>query len=224
MRKSTAALAALVLLGGLAALGAAGLWAAPRPEEPPAVTVPARLDGFLEFVGTEVKRGENVPATLVVTVKVDGEERMYRRLRVGDKVEAGQLLGRLDDELARADLAVRRTKLAAVEADIKTAEAMAAEFKQRSDNRQKLLKAKAIPEEEAREAKLAADRYALEARSKKAELEVGQAEFRRAEILLRYHDLRSRYKGVVKAVLRQPGEAVKAGETVIRIQPDGDTP
>ena len=36
---------------------------------------------------------------------------MFRRLKVGDRVEAGQLLARLDNRLARDELAIKEAKL-----------------------------------------------------------------------------------------------------------------
>ena len=44
------------------------------------VNIPARRDGQILVLGTEIKEGEKVPAQDVVKVTVDGKERRFRRL------------------------------------------------------------------------------------------------------------------------------------------------
>ena len=81
------------------------------------VDVPAQRDGILVLVGTEIKEGEKVPEGQRIAVRIDGQQRQYRRLRVGDKVVEGQLLARLDDRLARDELQIAEARIVAREAD-----------------------------------------------------------------------------------------------------------
>src|SRR5262249_30233736 len=80
--------------------------------------VPSQHDGILLMVGTEIKDGEKVPEDQVVSVKIGGETRKYRKLREGDAVEEGQLLGLVDDTLAREELAIKKAKLDAAKAEL----------------------------------------------------------------------------------------------------------
>src|SRR5947209_17969878 len=65
------------------------------------VEVPSQRDGVLLFIGTDIKGGDKVAPGRTVTVKVGGAVKKYRRLEVGDQVEGGQLLARVDDRLGR---------------------------------------------------------------------------------------------------------------------------
>ncbi len=48
----------------------------------------------------------------------------YRKLDIGDRVEAGQLLGIINPDLALADLAIKQSKVEGAEAERRTSEAM----------------------------------------------------------------------------------------------------
>ncbi len=89
------------------------------PKEAPddIVNIPAQRDGQVLMIGTEIKDGEIVPADDIITIKTDGKERRFRRLKVGDKVAEGQLIGLLDDRLARLEVQSRKAKVQAAEAD-----------------------------------------------------------------------------------------------------------
>src|SRR5205807_1604705 len=75
--------------------------------------VASAREGIVVFVGTEVKQGERVPAEEVVKVRTPEGDRQFRRLREGDAVEAGQFLARVDDRLARAEVAIRQQRVLA---------------------------------------------------------------------------------------------------------------
>jgi len=184
--------------------------------------VPSQRDGILLVVGTEIKDGEKVPEDQVVSVKVAGETRKYRRLREGDSLEEGQLLGLVDDTLARDELAIKKSKLdaskAALQASIKTRD----EAEQRYQTLVQLKAQAAISQEEFRAAKLTWDRSVYEVYSKEAEVKVAEQEAKQAETLLRMHEIRSPVRGTLKTLARHRGEAVRQYETVfvIRIPED----
>jgi RNA polymerase sigma factor (sigma-70 family) len=157
-----------------------------RPDPAAVFNVPSQREGVLLVVGREVKAGAKTPANLLVTVKVDGEVKRYRRLRVGDMVEEGQLLARVDDRLARLDLEVQESKLEAAKADVDAAV----------------------------QAKTAVEGV----KSKVAAVRQAQAGLKEAQIVLEMYEIRSPVRGVVKAILKSRGEAVKSLETVVQIQ------
>ena len=86
------------------------------------VGIPARVEGVIEFVGTEIKPGEKVPENRVITIHAANNVQKYRKLRVGDVIEKGQLLGQLDDRPARAELSIKLAKVAVSEADLLASE------------------------------------------------------------------------------------------------------
>ena len=94
-------------------------------------TVASRI--VLLFIGTDIKGGEEVAPGRTVTVKVGGAVKKYRRLEVGDTVEEGQLLARVDDRLARDALAIKQAAVEAAEAHRRNAAKTRDEAKKRFD-------------------------------------------------------------------------------------------
>src|SRR5262249_35895216 len=93
----------------------------PTEEDKERVEVASQRDGLVVVVGREIKDGGTVQPERVVTVKVGGVEKKFYRWKEGDKVEEGQLLLRLDDRLARDEVAIKLAKGMAAEADLKAA-------------------------------------------------------------------------------------------------------
>src|SRR5262245_52739921 len=142
--------------------------AAPAPEEPKPRTraaddgprsrdyilLPARREGVLAFVGREVKEGEKVPEREVRTIEMAGKSLRVVRLREGDQVRRGQLLGRVDDVLFRKEVQIKEVKVQAAEAELRASQATRDEAKYRYEQAQKLRERGVISEEELRGAKL----------------------------------------------------------------------
>ncbi len=64
----------------------------------------------MQFVGTEIKKGEKVPAERIIEVKLGAAKRQFRRLREGQAITEGQLLIQLDDRVARSDMTIKEAK------------------------------------------------------------------------------------------------------------------
>lgn len=185
--------------------------------------VASRKDGILRFVGTEIKEGEHVPADQLIEIQIGADKKKFRRLKEGDLVEKDQLLAMLDDELARAECAIKKGKIVQAKLDSSSAE------KTREEARQRLLTAERLfsqgrrmeSEEKVREAKLAYARYGIEAESKLEAIKLAELELEQAAINLKGHEIRSGVKGIIKTIYKQPSEAVKgapAYEPVFQIR------
>jgi RNA polymerase sigma factor (sigma-70 family) len=247
LKLGAAIVLALILCGGaggLAFYGAAKAGYAPRglsstsetaalgaqpalaeAAQPLAVTrtirVPSQVDGLLLGIFTEIMPDEKVAPRDVIVV---GKQK-YRRLREGDKVKAGQLLGRVNDTLAIDDVAISEAKVVAAEADLKASSAM----KEESKRRLALLEAlrnkggvKAVSDEDMGIAKVTVDRFALEEAARKASVTLSQGQLRQARTQLKMHEIRIPADGVIKTILFRKGEAVKRLETVLEILPSDD--
>lgn len=182
------------------------------------VEVPSQRDGILLLTGTEIQPGEKVPNNRMVKVRSGGQEITYRRWREGDRVEEGQLLARLDDRLARDEVAIKRTRLVASEAELIAALKTRDEAKARFERYQELAKRGALDPSELGAAKLTWERYEQEAVSRKAAVEVAGLELKQAQTLLEMYEIRSPLRGVIQAIYRKRGEAVRGLEPVFRIQ------
>jgi RNA polymerase sigma factor (sigma-70 family) len=179
--------------------------------------VPSQREGVLLVVGAEAKAGAKIPANLLVTVKGDGEVKKYRRLRVGDMVEEGQLLARVDDRLARLDLEVQKSKLEAAESDLSAASHASNAAERLFKRFDKLAGAAAVDERGVSAAKSTWEQAVEAARSKEAAVRQAQVAVKEAQIVLEMYEIRSPVRGVVKAILKSRGEAVKSLETVVQI-------
>jgi RNA polymerase sigma factor (sigma-70 family) len=180
------------------------------------VRIPSQREGVISFIGTEIKKGEKVPPERIVTVKVGGKELKYRRLKVGDRVEAGQLLGAVDDRLARAEMAIKEKKLEACKAELATSEKTRDEARERFNTQVRL--GAATNKEDLRAAKLTWEKYVSEVVSKQAAVTVAESELQASQVMIEMHEIRSRVNGVIKAIYNRPGEAVKSLEPVFLIQ------
>jgi multidrug efflux pump subunit AcrA (membrane-fusion protein) len=183
------------------------------------IKVPSAVSGVLVLVGTEIKDGEKVPPEDTVTVEVDRQKKTYRRLKVGETVEAEQLLARVDDRVARNEVAVKEARLQVSEADLRAAVKTKEEAKKRFDALTKALAARAVAQEDFDAAKLTWERYVEEEIARRAQVAQAQRELETAQVLLSMHEVRSPVRGVVRAMYKQRGEGVHALEAVVGIQP-----
>jgi RNA polymerase sigma factor (sigma-70 family) len=195
--------------------------AAPVPENRPAVVnLPAQRDGVLLFIGTEIKEGEQLLPDDIVSVKIDGAVKKFRRLKEGDRVEDGQLLARLNDRLARDDVEVQKARLEAAEAELRAVKKTTEEAATRFERVSRLKQQNLVAEEEIRAAKLTWERYVEEENAKAALVKQARRQVQSAETVVEMHEIRA-VRGTIKAILKQPREAVKSLETVFQIQTDG---
>jgi multidrug efflux pump subunit AcrA (membrane-fusion protein) len=177
-------------------------------------------DGTLAWFGTEVKVGEAVPPERRIAVDPELAAKRYRSLQVGDRVEAGQLVARLDDKPSRLEVFLAEAQLKKGEDDLRTATKIA----EVADRRvQAMVEAqKTVPlvrdvdRAEFEHSKLTAARYRAEEAACRAKIAVYQAQLEQARTLLAMVEIRSPFAGVVRELLKRPGEPVAAGEPVLR--------
>jgi multidrug resistance efflux pump len=179
-------------------------------------------EGIVLLVASDIKKDDKVRPERMVQYQVDGKPRSYKSLREGDTVKAGQLLMKLDDRLARNELRIAKAKLAVAQAEYAGASTTFREAKLRFETAQRLWEKSPplIAEEDYREKKLAQDKFAAEAEGRKAQIAVAEIQLANAEIIVDMHQVRSPVNGVVRSILKRPGEGVKALDPVIEIVPN----
>jgi RNA polymerase sigma factor (sigma-70 family) len=184
------------------------------------INVPSRVDGVLEVIGTDILEGENVPAGRLVTLKIGGEKKKYRRLRVGDAVEEGQLLALVDDQEARDELAIKQSRVESARADQQASLKTRDEAEQRYRTVERIYNgntARTISMEDLRGAKLTWDRYFQEEISKRAAVKEAELEVQAAQSRVRKHEVHSPVRGIITKIYKQRGEAVRAYEPVLQV-------
>lgn len=177
--------------------------------------VPTENPGALWQICTEVAPGERVnPADVFEHPMV--KDKKYRRLREGDTVVRGQLVALLDDQVARAKYNAAVTDLAASEEKLVAAQTVEQTAKQSFD----VFTASGSASSKVERLKAQQDWAAAikQIADAKGERDKNREAMNIAKVQLDKHELRSSINGVIKAIYRKPGEAVKEQEPVLQIQ------
>ncbi len=204
----------IVLIAAVAAAGGLGLASV--------LDLPAEEPGAVEVEPQRVETAEVRPTDATSTLRFAGPVRSARRARVGfsvagrlterpvvvgDRVRAGQRLGRLQsDELANA--------ASAAEAALGEARAVAEQAERERRRVERLAEARAATEEELERARAAAETAAAAVR--RAEANSEEARRRAGEAVLT-----APWAGTVTEVMANPGEYLAAGDRVVELSGDG---
>lgn len=137
-------------------------------------------------------------------------------VRPGDRVKAGQLLGRLQDEDVRAEVRLREAE-ASSDIEVRLAEARSAQAATKSERTAALVRRNAASHEEATLHRLEAAAAALEIEQARHRRRVAAIQLEHARAVLRTRELVSPHDGVVGAVLRRKGEAVGQRDPVFQV-------
>jgi len=177
------------------------------------------------FLGTPLRPGDKVPEKRIGSAKMDGKLIWYRKLRIGDAIEEGQILGRLEDRLSHLDADTKEAKVAAALTDQQAAEALCFEARERYGVQERLINSGRFCGglDDLRFAKMAYDRCNTDVRNKEQAVVVARLELKQARAVLDSYEIRSRVRGIIKAIHKHPGEAVRKLETVFVIElPEGE--
>lgn len=138
-------------------------------------------------------------------------------VKEGDEVKAGQVLAQLDDRLAAAEAKSKKAKVTSSEAKLGAARKTKEEAIKRADISKGLFNIKAIAYDQFRLDELTRDKYIAEEISAEQDVVSAKLEHEQSEIVLQYYEIRSDIPGVVKTIIKQPGEAVKNLDTLFQI-------
>ena len=146
------------------------------------VNIPSRHDGIIVFLGKAIQPGEVVSATNQFPVEIDGKTYKYRRLRLGDMVEKGEVIGLVDDALARSELKLKKAKLTSAEAEQQSSEKTRDESYQRwlTAKQLRASKVQAMSLEDVRGAELTYYRYVYDTKGKDEAIKVAKEELNQA--------------------------------------------
>ena len=198
-------------------LAAAGTWAfsgsqgpAPQQSASPASAVASPVlasDSLLDASGYVVARRRATVSSKIMgkLVEVPIEEGQY--------VEAGQILGRLDDTNARAALNQARARLAQSEANLKSAEVTLADLQSAYDRNEDLFEKGIISAQDVESSRSAYNARRMGVLVAQQAVAVEEAALNVARQNLEDTIVRAPYAGVVTVKAAEPGEIVSPSAT-----------
>ena len=146
---------------------------------------------------------------------------VLRALDVGDHVKEGQMLGVVNPALSVDELTVRQQKVEAASSDVLVAYHSKVEAERRLKGINDAIRKfdRSVSKDDQGVAEVTVRKYEQEEKQKKALVLVAQSELSAALTTLNMHIMRAKIDGVVRAIYKQPGEAVKEFvEPVLQIQ------
>ena len=180
----------------------------------PAVKDPRLQSPWVEVVKAQAAGSNSRTFTGIVEARVQsdlgfrvGGKVLERSVNVGERVQKGQILMRLDS----VDL---KLSFAAQQANVEAARAKYIQAKADETRSAALAKSGVVSRQEYDQARAALD-------SSKAQLEAAEAQARISNNSSEYSVLLADADGVIVRTLSEPGQVVAAGQTVIQLAHDG---
>src|SRR3954471_2402491 len=180
----------------------------------PVVKDPRLQSAVVEVFKAETAGSNGRTFTGVVEARVQsdlgfrvGGKILERSVNMGERVQKGQILMRLDSVDLKLSLAAQQANVEAARAKYTQSKADEARFAA-------LVKSGAVSRQEYDQARMALD-------SAKAQLEAAEAQARVSNNSSEYAVLAADADGVIVRTLSEPGQVVAAGQTVIQLAHDG---
>ncbi len=195
----------IVIVGVVAAvLSGCQEHAAPEPGIRPvrAITVERNAEGEPVSLTGQVRAQDQVSFSF----RLDGRL-VERRINVGDAVQPGQVIGRLDPQIQQNSLRQAQAALSAAQAQLTQ---VRNDFRRQQD----LLKNGWTTQ-----ARFDQAQQALQ--SAEAQVDSTRAQLRNAQEQLSYTELQADAAGTVTAIGAEPGEVVRAGQMIVQVARQG---
>src|SRR5688572_17588175 len=209
VKKYRVPLITIGLLAGVLTVVLMGGWSSK-----PAVKDPRLQSPRVEIFKAEAAGSNSRTFTGIVEARVQsdlgfrvGGKILERSVNVGERVQKGQILMRLDDVDLKLSFAAQQANVEAARAKYTQANADEARYSA-------LVKSGAVSRQEYDQARAARD-------SAKGQLEAAEAQARVSNNSSEYAVLLADADGVIVRTLSEPGQVVAAGQTVIQLAHDG---
>ncbi len=157
----------------------------------------------------------NMPL-LPLQTRIFREQRMYRKLQIGDRVQRGDVVALVNPEIATDELGVAVALLDQTENERMAAERMMQEYRLRLKNNEKLPPG-AIAKEDLDSLRLGMEKAFYDSKVKASAVSKSALELSAAATRLRMHAIRARMNGIIKMVYKNSGDSVRKLDPVLQI-------
>ncbi len=183
--------------------------------------VAAEVDGTIELIAKELPAGtvyDPNNSLHVLSPRDKGEKKPYRRLADGDEVNKGDVICIMNDEqISTRKRAAERTKAAAEQVQ-KSAQKGVDLTNEKLKITVDLYKKGGISYTEVLNDYVTLSRFEENLANSIQTIAKAQSDFEEAEVLMKKHRIVSSVNGVIRNVVKRPGEFVKAGESILEVQ------
>jgi len=138
------------------------------------------------------------------------------RVKVGDVVAAGQVLGRLQDNDVRAELAIRAAE-AESEIGVRLGEVRLAMAKSKLRRSESLGRQVLVPAEQLEHEKIEVQTRVLDVEESKFRRKLAALQKGQAEAGIKAREFVSPFDGEVVALYKQPGESISINDPILRV-------
>lgn len=179
--------------------------------------VPSRVEGYVQFIGSEIDAdAPRLPGREYFTHKRTGK--VYRELKLGDTVKAGDVVGLLDDSLSQAEVARLDATLKGAQEDSSYAMKALREFGPLDQMFNRLRQQGIASDLEAIQVLLRKIEQEQQAATKQARVPEVEGELQKARLQLDMHVIHCELGGTVTAIYRRKGESIRNSENLLQIQ------
>src|SRR5262249_41091548 len=154
----------------------------------------SKNSGRLLFLCTDVQPGEAQPPADQMIVHPRTKAK-YRKLKEGDVIKAGQLVGFLDDKLAAANQAIEQATIEANKAKQEAADRVREAATEEYTMYYNLRKSGSAAEAEVRRTKAQMHKAEADVEDAKGQLLKSREDFNKAHVILEEHEVRSTIPG-----------------------------
>lgn len=214
-----------VAIPALAAAGlASALVVASRSGRPAAIAEPAAqpakapYESYIAGAGLIEAASRNVEIATAVSGVV---QELY--IRVGDRVEAGQALFKIEGADAEAEVRVKETAVASSEAKVKEAEATLEDYRQQLRNVERIGDPRAVSGEETARRRANVAIYSARLTQAKADLENANAQLAAARVAVARRVVRAPLTGEMLQINLRKGEFAAAAANATPLMLLGET-
>jgi WD40 repeat protein/biotin carboxyl carrier protein len=179
--------------------------------------VPSKNSGRLLYLCTDILPGEAMPSADQI-IEHPRTKVKYRRLKEGDSIKKGQLIGFLDDKLAAAKKSIEVATITANEAKEKAAERVREAAQEEYVMYYNLQKKGGAAEAEVRRTKAQMHKAEADVEDARGQLLKSREDFQMAQVVLEEHEVRSTIPGKINRFFRRAGESIKELDPVAEVQ------